>query len=148
MLESEGGHDDTCLLALAFDGAPRFHTEVAADVGALRPLRGELDDWLTRYEVPDIERYAIVLACSEAVANAIEHGYLGNPAGRILVGLTIDGSTVELRVSDSGQWRVPQPSADRGRGMALMGRLMDDLVVDRGEGTTVLMRRSLGRSVR
>ncbi|WP_216592205.1 ATP-binding SpoIIE family protein phosphatase [Verrucosispora sioxanthis] len=148
MLAGEGGHDDTCLLALAFDGAPRYHCEVPAEVAALRPLRGELDDWLMRYKVPETERYAIVLACSEAVANAIEHGYLGNPVGRVRVGVTIDGNIVELRVSDSGQWRAPRPSADRGRGMALMGRLMDDLVVDCGEGTTVLMRRRLGRSAR
>ncbi|MGK5739859.1 SpoIIE family protein phosphatase [Micromonospora sp. URMC 103] len=148
MLTGEGGHDDMCLLALAFDGAPRFHSDVPAEVASLRPLRAELDGWLASCAVPEAERYGVVLACSEAVANAIEHAYRGDPARRVHVSATIDGRAVELRVSDSGQWRTPRVSADRGRGMALMGRLMDDLVVDRGEGTTVLMRRQFGRTAR
>ncbi|MFI1993814.1 SpoIIE family protein phosphatase [Actinoplanes sp. NPDC020271] len=148
MLAGDGGHDDMCLLALAFDGAPRFDSDVPADMVALQPLRAELDSWLAGYGVPERERYGVVLACSEAVANAIEHGYQRNPAHRVRVSATIDANTVELRINDSGQWRAPQASIDRGRGMALMGRLMDDLVVDRGEGTTVLMRRTFGETRR
>ncbi|MEV4281982.1 SpoIIE family protein phosphatase [Actinoplanes xinjiangensis] len=146
MLRGDGGHDDMCLLALAFDGAPRFASAVPAEMESLRPLRAELDGWLASYAVPERERYRVVLACSEAIANAIEHGYRRNPAMRVRVSATIDGDTIEIQVKDSGQWRAPQASADRGRGMALMGRLMDDLLVDRGEGTTVLMRRKLGRT--
>ncbi|XTZ15368.1 SpoIIE family protein phosphatase [Micromonospora echinospora] len=141
MLDGEGGHDDTCLLALAFDGAPQFHTDVPAQMSRLRALRAELDQWLTSYQVPEPERYGIVLSCSEAVANAIEHGYQGDPAGVVSVTATIDGDILDLRISDSGRWQAPRASADRGRGMALMGRLMDDLVVDRGTGTNILLRR-------
>ncbi|KHD77285.1 hypothetical protein MB27_12225 [Actinoplanes utahensis] len=142
MLAGDGGHDDMCLLALAFDGAPRFDAEIPADIGTLRPLRTELDRWLASYTVAERERYRVVLACSEAVANAIEHGYQRDPAQLVRVSATIDGNTVELRVHDAGRWRAPQATRDRGRGMALIGRLMDDLIVDRGEGTTVLMRRT------
>ena len=79
------------------------------------------------------------------MANAIEHGCGGDPAGRVSVTATLDGDILDLRVSDTGRWLPPRASLHRGRGMALMGRLMDDLVVDRGEGTNVLMRRQLGR---
>ncbi|MFC4017102.1 SpoIIE family protein phosphatase [Micromonospora sp. GCM10011542] len=148
LLAGEGGHDDMCLLALAFDGAPRFRSEFPASMSELGPMRAELQAWLAACEVDEIERFGVVLACSEAVANAIEHGYAGNRAGTVVVTATIDGDILRLRVSDGGQWRAPRASVDRGRGMALMGRLMDDLVVDRGEGTNVLMSRQLGRTVR
>jgi serine/threonine-protein kinase RsbW len=148
MLTSEGGHDDMCLLALAFDGAPGFRAEFPASMSELGSIRTELQAWLADCEIDETERFGIVLACSEAVANAIEHGCAGDRAGTVVVTATIDGDTLRLRVSDSGQWRSPRASVDRGRGMALMGRLMDDLVVDRGEGTTVLMSRKLGRAVR
>jgi serine/threonine-protein kinase RsbW len=148
MLTGDGGHDDMCLLALAFDGAPRFASDVPAEMESLRPLRADLDRWLATYDIPERERYCVVLACSEAVANAIEHGYRHNPAQRVRVSATIDGDTVELRVDDSGRWQAPQASIDRGRGLALMGRLMDDLVVDRGEGTSVLMRRTVRGTAR
>ncbi|MGN9812607.1 SpoIIE family protein phosphatase [Micromonospora sp. BQ11] len=145
MLEGEDGHDDTCLLALAFDGAPLFRRVVPAGMAELAPLRAALDEWLAGFDLPESERYGIVLATSEAVANAIEHGCGGDPAGRVTVTATLDGELLDLRVSDSGRWLPPRASLHRGRGMALMGRLMDDLVVDRGEGTNVLMRRQVGR---
>ncbi|MFI7578737.1 SpoIIE family protein phosphatase [Micromonospora sp. NPDC049497] len=148
MLEGEGGHDDTCLLALAFDGAPRFRRDVPAGMAELAPLRAALDEWLTGCQVPESERYGIVLATSEAVANAIEHGCGGDPAGRVSVTATLDGDVLDLRVSDTGRWLPPRASLHRGRGMALMGRLMDDLVVDRGGGTNVLMRRRVERRAR
>ncbi|WP_207916756.1 SpoIIE family protein phosphatase [Micromonospora sp. KC723] len=143
MLAGEGGHDDTCLLALAFDGAPQFHADVPARMSRLSPLRAELDGWLAARQVPEPERYGIVLACSEAMANAIEHGYQGDPSGIVSVTATIDGGILDLRVSDTGRWRAPRATAHRGRGLALMGRLMDDLVIDRGVGTNVLMRRQV-----
>ncbi|MBM0276988.1 SpoIIE family protein phosphatase [Micromonospora tarensis] len=148
MLDGEGGHDDTCLLALAFEAAPRFHADVPAEVTRLSPLRARLHEWLAGCDVPEPEQYGIVLACSEAAANAIEHGYQSDPSGVVSVTATIDGDILDLRISDSGRWLAPQASADRGRGMALMGRLMDDLVVDRGEGTSVLMRRQFRRTTR
>ncbi|TDC42875.1 PAS domain S-box protein [Micromonospora sp. KC213] len=148
MLAGEGGHDDTCLLALAFDDAPRFHTDVPARMSRISPLRTELNDWLAACQVPETERYGIVLACSEAVANAIEHGYQGDPSGVVSVTAALDGGLLDLRVSDTGRWRAPQATVHRGRGLALMGRLMDDLVIDRGTGTNVLMRRQLRGTTR
>ena len=47
-------------------------------------------------------------------------------------------------LADNGRWR-PARGLNRGRGMDLMAKLMDDVQVDTGErGTTVTMRRLLG----
>jgi anti-sigma regulatory factor (Ser/Thr protein kinase) len=51
-----------------------------------------------------------------------------------------------LRVTDTGQWRrVPAPG-DRGRGLPLMRAVMDSVLVEPGEGGTVVtMQRRLAR---
>ncbi len=49
-----------------------------------------------------------------------------------------------LAVRDWGQWREPR-GQDRGRGLAFMRGLMDDVEVSHGaRGTQVVMRRRLG----
>jgi serine/threonine-protein kinase RsbW len=140
------GDDDLCLLAFAYEEAPTFRRELAADARLLSALRAALDGWLGQNGVPEPDRYGAVLACSEAVANAIEHGYRYDPAAVVSVTASISHGTLEIRVHDAGSWRRPGGSTDRGRGMTLMARTMDDLVVDRGEGTTVTLRRRLGRA--
>jgi serine/threonine-protein kinase RsbW len=146
MLAHDGGHDDLCLLALDFNDAPRFHAEFPALMSRLAGLRHDLGEWLVAQGVEEYERFGLVLACSEAAANAVQHGCAEDPAKRVSVTATIDDGVVELHVSDTGRWRTPRTTAERGRGLSLMGRLVDDLVVDRGAGTSVLMRRTLGGS--
>ena len=46
-------------------------------------------------------------ACSEAVANSIEHGYSDDPFGVVDVSATISAETVEIQVGDRGRWRGP-----------------------------------------
>ncbi|MFG2043571.1 ATP-binding protein [Dactylosporangium sp. NPDC048998] len=141
MLPSGGGHDDMCLLALDYtDAAP----DVPARMSALAGLRAALDAWLGGRGVGDYDRYGVVLATAEAVANAIEHGYEFVEGRTVGVLAQVDGGTVAVRVTDDGRWRPPRAALHRGRGLALIGRLMDELVIDRGTGTTVLMRRRTG----
>jgi serine/threonine-protein kinase RsbW len=85
-----------------------------------------------------------VLATAEAVANSIEHGYGLDASRTVNVLAQVDGDVVAVRIADAGQWRPPRSALQRGRGLALIGRLMDDLVIDRGSGTTVLIRRRFG----
>ncbi|WP_433206220.1 SpoIIE family protein phosphatase [Dactylosporangium sp. CS-047395] len=145
MLPGGGGHDDMCLLALDFADAPPFRSEVPARMQALAGFRAALDYWLGGQGVDDYDRFGVVLATAEAVANAIEHGYALDDARTVGVLAQVDGDTVAVRVSDTGQWRPPRTALHRGRGLALIGRLMDELVIDRGTGgTTVLMRRRTG----
>jgi serine/threonine-protein kinase RsbW len=145
MLPGGGGHDDMCLLALDFADAPPFRAEVPARMQALAGFRAALDAWLAGQGIGDYDRFAVVLAAAEAVANAIEHGYARDETRAVAVLAQVDGETISLRISDTGQWIPPRTALQRGRGLALIGRLMDELVIDRGTGgTTVLMRRRAG----
>jgi serine/threonine-protein kinase RsbW len=52
---------------------------------------------------------------------------------------------VVVQVQDHGRWRTPTASDERGRGLTIIGALVDDVVVEAGEGTTVVLRRQLRR---
>jgi serine/threonine-protein kinase RsbW len=144
LLPGGGGRDDMCLLALDFADAPPFRADVPARMSELAGLRAALDGWLGGHGVGDHDRFGIVLATAEAVANAIEHGYLMTEHRAVSVSAQVDGDVVAVRVADAGRWRPPHAGLHRGRGLALIGRIMDELVIDRGAGTTVLMRRRTG----
>jgi anti-sigma regulatory factor (Ser/Thr protein kinase) len=90
---------------------------------------------------PD-ESGAIVLACGEACANAIEHAYSPASASFELEATNSDG-LVELAVRDAGRWRAPR-GGNRGRGLTIMEATMDQLEVRQtASGTEVVMRRRL-----
>lgn len=90
----------------------------------------------------------ILLAVSEACANAVRHG---GPASRYEVTAAIGGERCELRIIDRGHGlvRVPEqyPAGDteNGRGILIMKSVVDELSfhIDPGRGTTVLLRKDL-----
>jgi serine/threonine-protein kinase RsbW len=82
------------------------------------------------------------LACSEAVANAIEHGYRDDPFGMVDIAATVTPEAVEVRVADRGAWLPARDDVGRGRGLHLIRQVMDLVTFDRGGGTTVTMRRT------
>lgn len=135
--------DDVCMLTLAFQEHATFSRTVAADVGQLSPLRADLSQWLRSHDVTGDDHDATVLACSEVVGNAMEHGYAGDASGVVAVLATVTPGVLRLRVSDSGRWRPPGPAADRGRGLQLVRDAMDQVVIDHVSGTIVTMRRQL-----
>ncbi|HHT27921.1 MAG TPA: anti-sigma F factor [Firmicutes bacterium] len=101
----------------------------------------------------------IKLAVSEAVSNAIIHGYKNSP-GMVRLELNIIGRTLEIIVSDSGagiadvEWAMEAAhttDANRmGLGFVFIKEYMDDLVVQSevGKGTTLFMRKSTDPQVR
>ncbi|MBB5135884.1 PAS domain S-box-containing protein [Thermocatellispora tengchongensis] len=139
------GTDDTALLLVRTNGAPlSLHLEFPADGGNLADLRRTLAKWLSAAHLTELEEFEFLLACSEAVSNAAEHGYAFQP-GVVTVDGRISAGQVEIRVSDQGTWRDPC-SSDRGRGIPLMRAVMDSVTIDPGpSGTTVEMRRRLRR---
>jgi anti-sigma regulatory factor (Ser/Thr protein kinase) len=118
-------------------------------LGRLRPLvrfvRHDLCAWLEQRDVPEELVNDVLLACSEVCANAVEHP---REAARQLIEIEarcVDGA-LELRVRDFGSWSEHAGSEVRGRGLHLVAQLMDTLdVVQRGDGTEIIMRRSLSR---
>jgi serine/threonine-protein kinase RsbW len=133
--------DDVCLICLTLGTEERIERSIGADRVQIALLRADLRSWLDAHGVDSTCRDAVLLACSEAVANAIEHGYRDDPFGMIDVTATVTGESVEVRVSDHGVWHGPMADVSRGRGLQLIRQSMDQVMFDRGDGTTVTMRR-------
>ena len=52
-----------------------------------------------------------------------------------------------LNVTDTGQWKPPNPSSERGRGIAMMDVLADEMTIHRrASGTSVTLRHTLDRT--
>jgi stage II sporulation protein AB (anti-sigma F factor) len=112
---------------------------VAAFVSRLDPTLDELTDLKT--------------VVSEAVTNAIIHGYDNNPDGEIAITAWVEGTEVILVVEDQGrgiedldQARQPlytsRPELERsGMGFTIMENFMDsiDIVSAPGQGTKITM---------
>ncbi|HUC92402.1 MAG TPA: anti-sigma F factor [Paenibacillus sp.] len=112
---------------------------VAAFVSQLDPTMEELNDLKT--------------AVSEAVTNAIIHGYNGDPNGTVTIESRIEGDTVSIMVKDEGSGiedlelaRQPlytsKPDMERsGMGFTIMENFMDSFEVtsEPGKGTQIVM---------
>jgi serine/threonine-protein kinase RsbW len=147
MLRDERTRDDVCVLLLSWTGAD-FERDLPADLSTLSAVRRSLGGWLSRRGVDDLTRRDVILAASEAMANAAEHGGGGRASELVhvqaRVGRRPDGADeVVLTVSDRGRWRVTTPSTERGRGLGIIRALADDLNVQHDGGTTVELRRAL-----
>lgn len=117
---------------------------VAAFIAEQNPTLDELADVKT--------------AVSEAVTNAIIHGYEEEP-GKVVLACRIEDHMVELQVADTGKGitdiakaRTPffttKPELERsGMGFAFMEAFMDEVQVESepGKGTRVIMKKLLGR---
>lgn len=116
---------------------------VAAFVTELNPTLDEVAD--------------IKTAVSEAVTNAIIHGY-EDPQEKVELTCTVTGKTVEIVVKDTGKgipnvqkamepFYTTRPELERsGMGFAFMEAFMDEVRVSSevGAGTTVWMRKKIG----
>ena len=119
---------------------------VAAFVAPLNPTLEEVADLKT--------------AVSEAVTNAIIHGYDGKEKEKVVIYCRVEGEVVHIEVRDKGigienveQAMEPlfttRPELERsGIGFAFMEAFMDDLEVEStpGEGTCVIMKKKIGCS--
>jgi GAF domain-containing protein/anti-sigma regulatory factor (Ser/Thr protein kinase) len=143
-----GGEDDVALLAVGLTPVAREHVtlRLPAEPTVLTSLRRMLRRWLEGLGAGEIETYDVLVAVTEAAANAIEHAY--GPVDAVFdvhAELDEDGD-VSVTVTDQGRWRPPR-GHNRGRGTLLMQELMDHFEVTTGEeGTVVRMRRRVARA--
>ena len=106
---------------------------------------------------PTISQIADVkTAVSEAVTNAIVHGYEGS-RGMVTLKARIDGQTLSVEIADRGKgipdvqramepFYTTHPEQERsGMGFAVMQTFMDDVEVQSvpGNGTTVRLRKRI-----
>lgn len=144
MLDGVPQRDDVCVLtATRLDGRS-YARSLSATPGELAALRRELRSWLAAWIHSDETQHDVLLAVSEAVSNAVEHGSTGAAERPIVVVATMDSYEVRITVRDHGVWREPVASLERGRGIGIMRALMDDVVVERhDDGTVVRLARSI-----
>ncbi|MFP5364185.1 MAG: SpoIIE family protein phosphatase [Thermoleophilia bacterium] len=137
--------DDVTLLAVRMSETlgERVTLEVSGQPGGLFAMRQTLRRWLGETEADEDEAEDIIMACNEACENSIEHGYgFGDDLFEVVLGR--DGADVSILVRDTGTWRPPHDEPHRGRGLPLIGKLMESVDVEpRPGGTTVVMRRRL-----
>ncbi|MCW2666331.1 MAG: Serine phosphatase RsbU, regulator of sigma subunit, partial [Frankiales bacterium] len=150
LLRDEQVRDDVCVLLLSWAGPP-FQRRLAADLADLSTVRRALAGWLADHQIGGMEGADLVLAASEVVANAAEHGGGGQPSAHVDLSVRLeqhdDGpDEVVVQVSDQGSWQEPRDSVERGRGLHIVELLVDEVAVEAGEGTTVVLRRRVSRA--
>ncbi|WP_285780227.1 ATP-binding protein [Microtetraspora sp. NBRC 13810] len=111
-------------------------------------VRRVLGDALRSLSVTESCVTDILLAASEACANAVRHG---GPANRYEVVASIGEGNCDLRVIDRGLGlasipeRYPPADVEHGRGILIMQSVVDEIAFDitPGRGTTVHLRKQL-----
>jgi anti-sigma regulatory factor (Ser/Thr protein kinase) len=120
---------------------------VPASLESLAFVRTATACILQRAGWPAADSGRVLLACGEAVNNAIEHG--SPEGGHVRVELVVTLRCVRMRVIDEGTGvpipvcpSVPPPvTAARGRGLLIMRTLADDMTIRRvGTGTSIGLR--------
>ena len=109
-----------------------------ADGSQVRVVRRRLTRWLHGDHLdPDLVD-DLVMAVSEALENCCDHAFTGSSASgtMTLTAQTVD-ATLTITVADDGCWReAPTEPGIRGRGLAMMRELVDDVVIESGpQGT-------------
>lgn len=118
---------------------------VPADLRVVGFVRCTVACLLHRESWPAEGASRLLLASTEALTNAIEHG---SPRGGVVdVGLTVTTERVDLCVVDEGRPGVqvpvcpdepPPPTSPRGRGLIIIRRLADDFeLAPQGDGTRI-----------
>jgi signal transduction histidine kinase/CheY-like chemotaxis protein len=134
--------DDIALIALQATEPREFVLRLPAEPGLLTVLRRRLEDFLAGHDVPENDGFDLIMAVSEAAANAIEHPV--DPAEPVIVvEASHTGDAVVVTVRDTGRWRPATEPGFRGRGLALIGALTELSVHRSRAGTAVTLRRPL-----
>lgn len=106
-------------------------------------LRRELQGWLDAQGVAERAQTDILLAASEAFANAVEHPQLP-AAGVVDVEAAVVGDELEVTIRDYGAWRDERQRTEGGFGFPIMWAVMQDVEVDsQPEGSRITLRRRL-----
>jgi anti-sigma regulatory factor (Ser/Thr protein kinase) len=141
--------DDVALLALRIDPEPGgvLRLKLDAEPTVLSAMRHSLREWLAVAGATEDDAYDVLVAATEAAANAVEHAYGPADATFEIEARVLAAGQVALIVRDNGAWRPPR-GHNRGRGTMLMQQLMDEFEVTTGEsGTEVRMSKRLAREM-
>jgi anti-sigma regulatory factor (Ser/Thr protein kinase) len=132
--------DDVAVLVLAAKDEPAatFNFEFPAVAIGAPLVRHTIARYAERQGVSKEQRFDLLTAVGEAVANAVEHAYATDVPGAVQVRAEVRSGDFVVTVSDSGRWRAPRHHQDRGRGLAIMRALCDRVQVRAGRGETTV----------
>ncbi|HZD73997.1 MAG TPA: ATP-binding protein [Actinomycetota bacterium] len=112
--------------------------------GLRRAIRGSLAE--APAAIPDEVVDDVVLAVSEAATNAVLYG--SGDAQPVTVTVRVRGGWIEATIRDRGRPTAPPTALVtglRGRGLWLIGQLVDELRIGKARpGTLVTLRRCIG----
>ena len=102
----------------------------------LASVRATVRNWLSA-KLSESEVDDVLLACGEAIGNAIEHG---TPPVDVHMSFgPASGGELRVQVHDRGRWLHDRDHAGRGFGLPIMRSLMTTVDVAVGDGTTLTL---------
>ena len=129
--------DDVALLAMRFTPfGDEVHLTLPSDPWILKPLRSAFRRWLHEAGATSDESFRVLVAASEACANAIRHPG-GVRRGTFEVTANRNGQ-IHISVTDQGRWRANNGRGSGGRGLKLMEALIDDVQITKGPPKTIV----------
>jgi anti-sigma regulatory factor (Ser/Thr protein kinase) len=127
-------------------GAGVIRLRLPDEPGSVPLARRALVEFASRHRA---DPEAVAVAVSEAVGNAVLHGYRDGASGSITIEAWVEPErgTLLIAVTDDGVGMSPNPeSRGIGLGLPLIHRFATSAAIEQPErGTRVLMRFALGR---
>ncbi len=146
------GQDFQCRNAL---GEARYIISTTAGAEAVRRAAKAAMAVLAESIMDETVLYDLDLAMTEACANVAMHAYPNGPLGELEITVCLEPCTqVLVEVADRGRgflpgcdiMREPEPTAESGRGMYIISKLMDGIDITRREGKNIVMfRKNIGK---
>jgi anti-sigma regulatory factor (Ser/Thr protein kinase) len=115
--------------------------ELTAELSRLPEARNWADAAAEAFGFDEMVRYQIKMAVSEGVANAVEHGS-SSSTDEIRLRAVSEGNALAFYIRDTGKF-IPRMERrgdlpERGRGLAFLGQLMDEVDIKPSESGTEL----------
>ncbi len=109
-----------------------------ADPRRLSAVRRRLGAWSAQAALSDDTTADLQLMLSEAATNSVEHAYRDGPPGEFAYSVRRrDDGAIRVEVQDFGRWRPPPADPGyRGRGLAVIHNLADEVTFEVGESGT------------
>ena len=129
--------------SMAVDSRNEFRSTLAAEPASVPVARRELREWLQHGQIDKGRIPDVLLAVTEACANAARHAYPGGEGVVRIQAVDTDGSlSIVVRDYGASIQRARARSTGRGLGLPIMRRLATSLEIssDPGFGTEVRMR--------
>jgi len=139
IFSSRENRDDAATLALAsFEGVVPDRLRFSAIPLAAPIIRSIMNRFCDQERLDDDQRFSVITAVGEAVANAIEHAYGGEDTGVLEIRLDGNPQQISIEIHDRGRWRKFRRNDERGRGIILMHELMDRVRISSAQTGTIL----------